>query len=42
LSEQNNHPAIVQMIANEALEKRGLATRLWIASQHTPGEVFTF
>jgi len=42
LSEQNNHPAIVQMIANEALEKRGLATRLWIASPHTPGEVFTF
>jgi phosphoribosyl 1,2-cyclic phosphodiesterase len=42
LSEQNNHPAIVQMIASEALEKRGLATRLCIASQHTPGEIFTF
>ena len=31
LSEQNNHPAIVQMVAAEALERRGLATRLSIA-----------
>ena len=42
LSEQNNHPAIVQMIANEALERRGLSTRLSIAGQHTPGEIFQF
>jgi phosphoribosyl 1,2-cyclic phosphodiesterase len=42
LSEQNNHPAIVQMIATEALEKRGHAARLSIASQHAPGQVFTF
>jgi phosphoribosyl 1,2-cyclic phosphodiesterase len=42
LSQQNNHPAIVQMIAAEALERRGLATRLSIAQQDAPGEVFQF
>jgi phosphoribosyl 1,2-cyclic phosphodiesterase len=42
LSEQNNHPAIVQMVAAEALEARGLQTRLSIASQSTPSEVFQF
>jgi phosphoribosyl 1,2-cyclic phosphodiesterase len=42
LSEQNNHPAIVQMMASEAIERRGLTTRFSIASQHTPGEVFQF
>ena len=42
LSEHNNHPAIVQMIANEALERRGLPTRLTIAAQNGPGEVFQF
>src|ERR1039457_1260052 len=42
LSEQNNHPAIVQMVAAEALERRGLETRLSIASQNTPSEVFQF
>jgi phosphoribosyl 1,2-cyclic phosphodiesterase len=42
LSEQNNHPAIVRMVAAEALEKRGLETRLSIAAQHTPSEVFQF
>jgi len=42
LSEQNNHPAIVQMVANEALERRGLSTRLSIAQQNTPSEVFQF
>ena len=42
LSEHNNHPAIVQMIANEALERRSLGTRLSIATQHTPSEVFAF
>jgi phosphoribosyl 1,2-cyclic phosphodiesterase len=42
LSEQNNHPAIVNMIANEVLERRGLSTHLSIASQHTPSEVFQF
>jgi phosphoribosyl 1,2-cyclic phosphodiesterase len=42
LSEQNNHPAIVQMIAGEALQRRGLATRLSIATQNAPGEVFQY
>jgi hypothetical protein len=30
------------MVAAEALEKRGLETRLSIAAQHTPSEVFQF
>ena len=42
LSEQNNHPAIVQMIAAQALEGRGLNTRLCIAAQRSPTEVFRF
>jgi phosphoribosyl 1,2-cyclic phosphodiesterase len=42
LSQQNNHPAIVNMIASEALERRGLETRLSIASQQAPSEVFRF
>lgn len=42
LSEQNNHPEIVRMVATEALEHRGLATRLAIASQRAPSEVFQF
>jgi phosphoribosyl 1,2-cyclic phosphodiesterase len=42
LSEQNNHPAIVHMFATQALEQRGLRTRLAIATQHTPTEVFQF
>jgi hypothetical protein len=42
LSEQNNHPAIVQMFASQALEKRGLSTKLAIATQNTPSAVFSF
>jgi hypothetical protein len=42
LSEQNNHPAIVQMVATEALERRSLPTRLSIATQQVPSEVFQF
>lgn len=42
LSEQNNHPAIVHMIASEVLERRGLKTRLAIAAQRKPSEVFQF
>jgi phosphoribosyl 1,2-cyclic phosphodiesterase len=42
ISEQNNHPAIVEMMANEALQLRGLETRLTIAKQDTPSEVFQF
>jgi phosphoribosyl 1,2-cyclic phosphodiesterase len=42
LSEQNNHPAIVRMIATQALEQRGLNTRLSIAQQRSPSEVFQY
>ena len=40
--EQNNHPAIVRMIAEQALEQRGLTTRLAIAEQRRPTEVFQY
>jgi phosphoribosyl 1,2-cyclic phosphodiesterase len=42
LSEQNNHPEIVRLVATQALERRGLETRLSIASQRAPTEVFEF
>jgi phosphoribosyl 1,2-cyclic phosphodiesterase len=42
LSEQNNHPEIVRLVAAEALEGRGLRTQLSIALQRTPSEVFQF
>ena len=42
LSEHNNHPEIARMAARQALDQRGLETRLVIAEQKTPTEVFTF
>jgi phosphoribosyl 1,2-cyclic phosphodiesterase len=42
LSEHNNHPAIVQMVASQSLEQRGLRTMLAIAQQQRPSEVFQF
>ncbi len=42
ISEQNNHPEIVRMVATEALGRRGLKTRLSLAAQKTPTEVFQF
>jgi phosphoribosyl 1,2-cyclic phosphodiesterase len=42
LSEQNNHPEIVRMVAAQTLEARGLGTQLSIASQSAPSEVFRF
>jgi len=42
LSEHNNHPEIVRMVASQALEERGLGTRLSIARQHEPSEVFQY
>jgi phosphoribosyl 1,2-cyclic phosphodiesterase len=42
LSEQNNHPEIVRLFASQALEGRGLETRLTIAGQHSPSDVFRF
>jgi len=42
LSEHNNHPEIVRLVATQALEKRGLTTPLEIASQSHPTEVYSF
>ncbi len=42
LSEHNNHPEIVRTVAQQALNRRGLATNLVIATQKQPTEVFTF
>jgi phosphoribosyl 1,2-cyclic phosphodiesterase len=40
LSEHNNHPEIVRLMAMQALQRRGLSTPLEIASQSRPTEVF--
>lgn len=42
LSENNNHPEIVRLVANQALERRGLSTPFEIASQSRPTEVYQF
>jgi phosphoribosyl 1,2-cyclic phosphodiesterase len=42
LSEHNNHPEIVRLIASQVLEQRGMATHLAIAEQHRPSDVFQF
>jgi phosphoribosyl 1,2-cyclic phosphodiesterase len=42
LSEHNNHPEIARMSARQALDRRGLETRLVVAQQRKPTEVFTF
>jgi hypothetical protein len=42
LSEQNNHPEIVRMIATHNLEERGFSARLTIAEQKRPSDVFTY
>ncbi len=42
ISEQNNHPEIVRLMATQALERRGLAPQLAIARQNSPSEVFQF
>ncbi len=42
LSEHNNHPEIVRLVATQALERRGLDTALEIASQTQPTEVYQF
>jgi phosphoribosyl 1,2-cyclic phosphodiesterase len=42
LSEHNNHPEIVRMMANQAMEKRGIRTHLEIAGQKQPTAVFQF
>ena len=42
LSEHNNHPEIVRLVGQQALDRRGLPTRLVIASQQQSTEVFQF
>lgn len=42
LSEHNNHPEIVRIVAEQALARRGLAPHLVIAQQKNPTEVFEF
>jgi phosphoribosyl 1,2-cyclic phosphodiesterase len=42
LSEHNNHPEIVRLVANEVLQRRGLATRLAVACQNAPSPVLQF
>lgn len=42
LSEHNNHPEIARIVARQALDRRGLATQLVVASQKEPTEVFRF
>ena len=42
LSEHNNHPAIVQMVASQSLERRGLRTTVAIAAHRDPSEIFRF
>ena len=42
LSEHNNHPEIVRLMASQALEQRGLAASLAIAEQNRPSEIFQF
>jgi phosphoribosyl 1,2-cyclic phosphodiesterase len=42
LSEHNNHPEIVRLIAMQTLEARGHAARLAIVGQGAPSEVYQF
>ena len=42
LSEHNNHPEIVRLMASQALQQRGLRASLAIAAQHHPSEIFQF
>lgn len=40
LSEHNNHPDLVRLVASDALRTRGLPTRLVVAEHHCQTEVF--
>ena len=42
LSEHNNHPEIVRLVASQAIEKRSLSTRLVIAEPRRASEVFCY
>jgi hypothetical protein len=40
LSEHNNHPDLVRLVAGDALRSRGLSTRLVVAEHRCQTEVF--
>ncbi len=42
ISEHNNHPEIVRLVAAQALERRAIEARVAIAAQRQPTEVFEF
>jgi phosphoribosyl 1,2-cyclic phosphodiesterase len=42
LSEHNNHPEIVRLVAEQAIERRGLPTRLIVAQPRRQSEVFVY
>jgi phosphoribosyl 1,2-cyclic phosphodiesterase len=42
LSENNNHPALAQLAATQALQARGLGVRLVVANHDRPTSVFTY
>jgi phosphoribosyl 1,2-cyclic phosphodiesterase len=42
LSEHNNHPEIVRLMAVQALQRRGLGTRLCVAEPRQQSEVFQY
>jgi phosphoribosyl 1,2-cyclic phosphodiesterase len=42
LSEHNNHPAIVRMVAAQALAERGISTPIDIAEQHVASALYAF
>ncbi|HWD97476.1 MAG TPA: MBL fold metallo-hydrolase [Bryobacteraceae bacterium] len=42
LSDQNNHPELVRLGAEQALVRRGISPRLVVAGQKSPTEVFTY
>jgi phosphoribosyl 1,2-cyclic phosphodiesterase len=42
LSDHNNHPEIVRLVADTAIRRRGIETRLIVAEPHKQSEVFVF
>jgi phosphoribosyl 1,2-cyclic phosphodiesterase len=42
ISEQNNHPEIARLVADSALRRRGVTTRLVVAEPRKQSEVFEF
>jgi len=42
LSEHNNHPAIVSLVASQALERRGRSTKLVVAEPRRQSDIFMY